>query len=206
MFNGGLVTLVEAPGDGLTIIPTTVAAEQIPGTIPPDFSSGAVNIGDGDNDPTQQIIDTLVLVYADPGALAIFRRPTSDMTQPKDLSNLPITIKISADPTGQIATYATPNGGNGFVPGDTFTIPGPEPGDDPQGVVDTVDGGGAILTSHLTHIGAAGGFNTDIDRAIVATSGVGVDAIADLLTITPADYTARVTTLYYLHKAGEGFI
>lgn len=78
--------------------------------------------------------------------------------------------------------------GTGYAPGDTFTVDD-SIGVTAEGVVDTVDGGGGILTFHLTNRGTG---YTVTELAITATSGVGVDAAIDINTL---DYSVNPMTL-----------
>lgn len=203
---GGTLTLVAAKGSDLLIVPVELIVEQVPGTIPPSYSSGIVSIGIDGIQPSAQLLGghQLILAYATAGRLVNFQRPDADPSQPNAFANQPITLDLSPCPDGQIATYAF-TGGTGFAHGDTFEIPGPE-GDNPIGVVDTVDGDGAVLTSHLTHVGAAGGFTVDSDHPLASTSGSGVEGLVHVITITPNDYAVKVTTLFYLYRVGEGCI
>ena len=99
---------------------------------------------------------------------------------------------------GPIDTTTLNDGGSGYAAGDTGTIDGNQYGSAAAYVVDTVDGGGAVLTYHVTDPGdgyttATGVTTTPGGSQPGAGSGFTVDvtivaALGDTLTIT----------LYYL--------
>jgi len=92
------------------------------------------------------------------------------------------------DTVGSILTSSINGGGADFAVNDTFTVDG---GDGlAAGVVDSVDGGGAILTYHLTATGS--GYSVGA-TTLTATSGIGTGAGLDILTILAALLTSNVT-------------
>ena len=82
--------------------------------------------------------------------------------------------------TGSVATTSLNFAGQLYVSGDTFSVYG---GDGlAVGVVDSVDGLGAVQTYHLTAAGDA--YSPTVGVTTTATSGIGEDLRLDILTIT----------------------
>lgn len=75
---------------------------------------------------------------------------------------------LDATQISNIVSSVLNAGGTGYAPGDTFTV---NVGSGNAGVVDTVDGGGAVLTYHLTADGTEA--TTTTGAASTATSGIG---------------------------------
>ncbi len=187
------VTLISGPGAGRAIQILGAAAQVTKGSIPfvdlsTDltystfaFSLMASNLVIGDTGTPNGEFSTSVAS----GGLGQDRA---------DIDDAAIATAGSADDaSGAILANARNAGGAGYVPGDTFNVDvaGPTPA---SGVVDTVGGGGAVLTYHLTANGA--GYVPAAGVATTATSGGGAGLTIDINTITPANGTARIWILY----------
>jgi hypothetical protein len=121
----------------------------------------------------------------------------------------PLSIGVSGnfDPgyTGSILASSISDPGTGYVPADTINLleGGTAAGGTPAVVVvDTVDGGGAVLTYHLSNTGTwyreATVYQAD------GTSGVGTDFVLQVDSITPlTDATAKLTVLYWLYTVAS---
>jgi hypothetical protein len=112
---------------------------------------------------------------------------TPGVFPPALIANQPLVIgNTGHDFTGGAILAATlANGGSGYANGDEFTIgfAGPTSGGPAHGIVDTVDGGGAVLTFHISAAGDPGSpYFSDYGNPYSTTKlGGGGD---DLLTIT----------------------
>lgn len=95
---------------------------------------------------------------------------------------------------GPISSSSLNSGGSGWAINDTFTVDGIT--SSATGVVDTVDGGGAILTYHLDALGNS--YKTAIGVGISATIGVGVDATLDLTVTVPGTGHMQIDVFYNL--------
>lgn len=127
------------------------------------------------------------------------------------LDNADLKINSTLDPItfGAAASVSIFNGGTGYAPGDTGAIldvvgDGGE-SDEVTYTVDTVDGGGAILTFTVNSYDGSGGhggggyqagqqYNDDPSEA----SGSGTGAVWTVNTITPGNGTCLVVTDYNL--------
>jgi hypothetical protein len=132
---------------------------------PPVLAVGVVDTVDGDGIP--------LTYHLTSGSSALFPDPTVLW---------PISPVIDA-----IATSAVDVGGSGYAPGDTFVV---NSANYAAGVVDTVDGGGAVLTYHLISDGVAATVGI-ASTAAVTGSGDGAFTI-DILTLFTSSGTAGV--------------
>jgi hypothetical protein len=107
----------------------------------------------------------------------------------EDAENKAVVISADADdPTGQANLVTIANGGVDYAPGDTFAIP-VDNGAGIEGVVDTVDGGGAVLTFHLTNLGWGVLPASDVETN--TGIGIGSGLTMNIVSITPANVTVR---------------
>lgn len=108
------------------------------------------------------------------------------------------TPPVATDPAavGPIATTSLAAGGAGYAPGDTFEINwwGSIP-PDAIGVVDTVDGGGAVVTYHLTNNGLDQDPFADVSTIVLTGGGDGNLAI-NVLTVVPNDAISSTSSGY----------
>lgn len=112
-----------------------------------------------------------------------------------DNQNIVITSEQEAGDYGAIATSSLgSSGGSGYAPGDTFDINAVVDAAQPC-VVDTVDGGGAVLTYHRA--GAVGVFPIAADYGTTATSGGGSGLLIDVDTVTPSGNGSATVTVAY---------
>lgn len=114
-----------------------------------------------------------------------------------DVENQPVAITSTQEAAGFgliLTTSLGSSGGADYAPGDTFDINSflnlPQ-----AGTVDTVDGGGSVLTYHL---GAPTGvFFANNDSPTTATSGIGTGLLIDIDSVTPiGDGSAEVIAVY----------
>jgi len=87
------------------------------------------------------------------------------------------------------------NTGAGYAPGDTFNIIAAQGPDNTIFTVDTVDGGGAVLTYHISTQGDSG-YQTGADFNANTLTGGGVGLLINIDSIIPGDGTLRVTVQY----------
>ncbi len=185
--------LLPAPGAGRTIVPLLVAGQATDGSIP-FYASGVEIAYTGD---AQNLIDNNVplaggLAPPDPFWFQIVRIPAGTFPRPT-IENTAISLFGGGDDSsGAILANVLNAGGLGYAPADTFTISGGLVL--ATGVVDTVGGGGAVLTYHLTAHGA--GYVPAAGVATTATSGGGAGLTININTVTPANGTARIWILY----------
>jgi len=120
---------------------------------------------------------------------------TGSAMDPGAVDDAPLLIDCPAqDVNGLIATTTLGSGGTGYATTNTFNLDGA--GDtNAQGVVDTVDGGGAVLTYHLTAIGTCYPVQNGITTT--ATSGGGSGLTINVTALTPqGDGESWVTVDY----------
>ncbi len=92
---------------------------------------------------------------------------------------------------GPVATAVKAAGGSGYAPGDTGFI---DAGNgDATYVIDTVGGGGAVLTFHLTDVGT--GYAATNGVATGASSGVGTGFTVNV-TVNRGDGSIKITLRY----------
>lgn len=124
---------------------------------------------------------------------------------PAELENQPIILTADYDAInyGAIASATKNAGGSGYSVGDTGTIAGnASDGDwDPGPVaatyhVDSVDGGGAVLTFHLTNAGS--NYATGSGLATTKTSGAGTGFTVNIGSVNPGDGTVSLTLAYLI--------
>lgn len=96
---------------------------------------------------------------------------------------------------GPIATSTLNVGGAGYAIGDTGTIS--TGNGDATYAVDTVNGGGAVLTYHLTSLGTDYGVGTNIATQVSTGGGDGNFTI-NITSVTPGDGTGRYTLWYMI--------
>ncbi len=191
--NSAPVQLLPASGAGKAIVPLAVVAQYKPGT-QPFANNRPVEIGPAGS-PTN-VIQTAGVPWN--GLVAAIRSGSSGIGDPIANTALNIGNTDNVDPayTGSILTHSLSIGGAGYAPGNTFTVDAAVAGGVlATGVVDTVDGGGAIVTYHLTGLGTF--YPRGNAPNLTATSGIGAGGAINILTITPlSDGTARVTVWY----------
>lgn len=118
------------------------------------------------------------------------------------VENQPLIVaNVANDPhiAGAIVTSAVAAGGAGYAPGDTGTIT--DISSDAAYVVDTVGGGGSVLTYHLTNPGTLPGYSTeDNPLPTTPTSGAGDGNFTVNITAitTPIDGDLYITVLYQI--------
>jgi hypothetical protein len=93
---------------------------------------------------------------------------------------------------GIVATTSLGSGGTGYAPGDTFQTNG----DDGVYTVDTVDGGGAILTYTMTTPSTGIFDDTPGPYNTTTLTGVGADATISFDSFVPGNGTITVVTEY----------
>lgn len=99
---------------------------------------------------------------------------------------------------GPIVTSSLANGGAGYVIGDTGTLDVQDVGAPAAYVVDTVGGGGTVLTYHLTAVGAAYSTAENPVTTVAGGSqpGIGTGLTLNITAISPADGDLYVTAFY----------
>ena len=114
------------------------------------------------------------------------------MTSFADLGNSTLSFKGTDDMGvwGPITASSLSSPGSGYSPGETFTI---DQGVDCVGVIDSVDGSGAVTAYHLTNTGQS--YTTTPD-ANVLSDGAGTGLTLNLTVAAPATGKASFT-LYY---------
>jgi hypothetical protein len=195
------VTLVAAPGAGLVLVPVAGSLQSLAGTEPfgvPTF----VRVG-------YPATDHLEISTSDPFVWSVVASEyqaiqSNSAATPKAQAaaeNAPLELFAGgSDPglTGSILTTAVNAPGTGYAPGDTGTVVNPLAGTTALYAIDTVDGGGGVLTFHLTNNGTQYSVATGVGTTVTAGGGDGAFAI-DVNTITPlSDGVARVQVLYYV--------
>lgn len=150
--NSTPVTAIAAQGAGKMIVPVPIISEQfMVGSAYSSYGSLQINLtthghlwqniaGGGD---LSLFLSTDAVFSADLPGLA------GAPVVSADLSNRSVVVSISTLASGRIlaSNITAGNAGTGYVAGETFT---PNAGNnDAQGVVDTVDGSGAVLTYHI---------------------------------------------------------
>lgn len=110
-------------------------------------------------------------------------------------SNKALVILAVPGSQGRITASVLADGGALYAPGDTFTV---DTGiGNAAGVVDTVDGGGAVLTYHLTAQGTA--YTVSSANATTATTGIGTGLTIDITgiqTVSGGDGSVTITLPY----------
>lgn len=196
--NSSPIEVIPAPGPGKVILYGGAVAASDGGAIPyPNSSSTDGNFFyDGSdvilNDPVLLIANGLDDVLTGPATPVSF---TTDLLLADAVDKALVFTLGNDNPNGAVATInPVPDvGGSGYAPGDQFLI-GPL---NAIGEVDTVDGGGAVLTWHLV----SGGFDQSpgAGQATAKLGGGGDDALTvTVLTITPATGTARLWIKYQI--------
>jgi len=111
---------------------------------------------------------------------------------------------------GQLASVAKNNTGSGYVIGEVITLAGGTAGTAAQITVDTVDGGGAILTFHISRAGDYTVLATTFTQA--ATSGAGTGAtwqtgsfgVKTFTVSTAGSYTVNTAAFTQFATSGSG--
>lgn len=201
--NSSPITLVAAQGAGTVIDVVKATFQYLAGTEP--FGEGVelrlllgaervavtLNVTAGFEGLDSLLVGLVPLVAVDAEVQAL-NLPLASC------ENTALRLHASGDPglTGPILTDSLSNGGADFAPGDTFTVNNSLGGTLAAGEVDTVDGGGAILTYHRTSNGTLYPVG---QPSLTATTGIGTGAEINIDTITPlTDGVGRVTVLYYV--------
>jgi hypothetical protein len=188
--NTSPITLVPAPGVGKVLIVERISGVLKLGTYPYTYTSGAPQymIGTGNlGAPTfiRQLQDTVES-----------SRPGDVSTNTSSMENLPLLLKGVNYDGASIASSSLASGGSGYAPGDTGYID-PDIDSAPY-TVDTVDGGGAVLTYHID---GGGGYSVASNVATTADqSGTGFRV--NILSVAPGDGTVRVTVRYSILDVG----
>jgi hypothetical protein len=217
-------TVLAAPGAGKAIVPIFVSWCNHPGSIPTGGGSnadagnvilaytdanGLVVVGDAAvfeaSVPSFVFAPSFTGAYGSgigttasipPGTGTVTGFPyTSIANQPLVISNnLEDYVKYGAILTGSITAA---HAGTGYVIGDTGTVGGSY-GTGATYVVDTVGGGGAVATYHLTANGKQ--YKTGITGNATATGGsqpgVGTGFQIDVNSVTPGNGSGEIMILY----------
>lgn len=116
------------------------------------------------------------------------------------LANTALTLIAPSEDSvnwGQVSAATLGVGGAGYAPGDTGSIVSGVSLVPATYVVDTVDGGGAVLTFHINNPGniynVSNGVATSVD-----TGGGDGNLTINITAITPGDGTGAVTVFYQL--------
>jgi len=205
------VELVAAPNSGHCIVPVVWTAEYVAGTAAFVFPSlvslyyGAPALGapagaggiqtafgwNGAATPTSGWTNTIGLL----GQAA---------PDPMNVNGVAVNVAAATgDATiyGPIVTSALNDGGSGYATGDTGTIDGNAYGSAAAYVVDTVDGGGAVLTYTITDPGDGYTTATGVTTTTGGSQpGAGMGFVVDITAVADPDGDLYVT-LYYLTQA-----
>lgn len=186
------------PGAGKMFTIVSTLGQFVPGisTFPADTSIQIVTDGTS-LDWTGG--DLQMNFTASSGSAKSITQSVFSITGSDDFDNKALTIQTAADLgiSGPVTGSSLDNGGADFAPEDTFVIF--PPNGVLFGVVDTVDGGGAIVTYHLD---LAGSQNHSVATAdgigIIAQTGSGTGASLNVVVAAPETGTATFTIVYYI--------
>jgi hypothetical protein len=177
------VELVPAPPLGQMIVPQSYFAQ---GNISVAFADALVKVGFSGSPPLQVLTSAGIALDYLTEQVAI--NPLATFSGDRSAVENNSLVAYATTPTvitsGPIATSSKAVGGADYVMGDTGTI------DAGNGlaayVVDTVDGGGAVLTYHLTNNGDE--YEEDTGVATIAggaQAGIGTGFTIDIDSVTP---------------------
>jgi len=211
-------TVLAAPGAGKAIVPIFVEWYNHVGTVPTgspgadagniilSYQNGSGRTVAGDGGLFEVIASSVVFSSSTPGGYG----PITAFTPGgaalfSDISNQSLVISNSVEDYikyGAILTSSVTagNAGTGYVIGDTGQVTGYGFVTDilARYVVDTVDGGGAVLTYHLTSNGA--GYKTGTTGNATSTSGaqpgIGTGFQIDVNSVTPGDGSGQLVLTY----------
>lgn len=190
---GSIPNIVDAPGSGKSLFILGCVFEYTFGTHP--FPS--INLG--------VWLGPDFFAIASPGAVFTFDRASQVYNLPiitpalynpsSTLINAPLRIYNDYILTsGQIVSSVLNSGGADYVPGDTVTV-NSDTSATAVITVNTVDGGGAVLTYTLTVSDYADYLVAD-NVATTATTGIGTGFTIDITEIAQGDGSLTVITYY----------
>lgn len=207
--NGSPVELVPAPGAGLAVRLVAVTAEYVAGDDGWLLSdTWGLYYADADGPPltigSEEFLISPGLTVV--GDLQVATVNVLGAVVVADADNAPVVVSTEDDdptPTGPIVAVEVDDGGALYAPGDTGAILNAAPSDNTATYeVDTVDGGGAVLTFHVVDVGASyttgAGDNPKDTVTGGAQPGIGTGLTVNVTEIPPADGTLLITALYHV--------
>lgn len=190
------VELVPAPGAGKVIEISSIAVFGSAGICPiGDIGASLHIIYQGNTGSLDLNISAALLASQGPFSVMAGVSGFTELSP----ENRALIVYADADLTlwGAISSTSLNNGGTGYVVGDTGYIFG-DGSTDALFQIDTVDGGGAVLTYHLTDFGTAyRGNNSNADTGPAGaqpTSGTGFQIAVTV--ITPGNPGLTIDTWY----------
>lgn len=199
------VELVPALGAGKLIVVTHITVEQTLGTCgwtPENVSRSLIIFYNDGNPPTANVnlalSDLGYFLFTSPRWIGATAPLAVGITRGSGANRALMVTSTPLVEVGAIASIAsTPTApGSGYAPGDTGVITTVEPGSASAGyVVDTVDGGGGVLTLHLTDPGFGFRVATGVSTEVSTGGGDGTLTV-EVLTLPAPDVDMRISVLY----------
>lgn len=198
--------LVAAPGVGKAVVPSVVEFLYLSGSIIYDTGVGSASaqiswepLGNINIEPDANLQE---LLQNETDQLIIINSPLGTNARAlADLEDQAVSLASPAtfNTVGSILTSSLANGGADYGANDTGVVSGGDTG--AKYKIDTVDGGGAVLTYHLTTTG----IGHTVGNGVATTTGglqpgAGTGFTIDVVSvsISPGDGTLQVTTFYSL--------
>lgn len=195
------IQIVAAPGAGAVVSPVVAAVSYTFGTKAYNTAGGAGGAYLGFNYGAVEpfTLDGTV-VYDQTTASRYFAKVKDFGVEAlAAVANTAVTLDLGDSlAAGPIVTSAKNAGGALYAPGDTGTIDVGGPVGDAAYVIDTVGGGGAVLTYHLTSAGTA--YATAVGSTTTnggGQPGIGTGFTVNITAVTKGDGTFTVS-LYYV--------
>jgi hypothetical protein len=197
LLGGTPVVVVPSPGSGKYIFPLAWAMQYKAGSEPYNPGVGAFQLGSTAHPAYGSNINPMGLI--DLATNQISATIGSDVVVAQiDAENEAVLISAESNPYigGVIADSVLNNPGDGFAPGDTFSVAGSLQ-NAANGVVDTISGGGEtgpIATYHLTSFN--GPYNTAVNVPLNNNSALGHSATIDITAPVQGNGTLTVIAYY----------
>lgn len=196
------IPLVAAPPAGFSIIPMYAVAFYSFGSVQWQ-ATGNIQFSVGDASLGSPLIyggivpgSALVNGIKDKQFITVLNSITGNtyacQEQPFVTQSTGLVAPLSSS-LGPVSRLTIANGGSGFAPNDHFEVHQTGSGNNCTAIVDTVSGG-AIATFHVTSAGT--NFHTETAQTIVATTGAGTGATANVYCVNGVDSSVRIVTYY----------
>lgn len=198
--------IVPAPPTGFAVAVVSWAGDYVAGAtgwLPADASPSLYYVDDP-FDAQFPALNSAVGMPAGPAPVNEFAHGAGDATStdPTNVDGKAIVYGTGTgdpSPTGPIVTSTLGDGGVDYAPGDTGTVTSNGYGAPAEYVIDTVDGGGAVLTYHLT----APGDGYPITTSPISTAaggsqpGAGTGFSINVTAVPPASGDLYLTVVYF---------
>jgi hypothetical protein len=188
-------TIIAAPGAGKAIVPISIQLAITVGTVPFDSENGDASIYY--NTASGLHLSALELSNVTTSGIAAMSDGVAALASVTyaQVENLPIVAAGTGEDLingGAVVTATVGAGGTGYAPGDTGTL---NPQTTAIYVVDTVGGGGNVLTFHFSDAGYGNDVGSGKTTNVSTGGGDGAFTI-NVTSITPGNGAAKVTVTY----------